>query len=71
MSHPLKTQNELNIHYIKLSDLPKNDLSVEMNETHRNRAQYILLPMAFVVDVVALPLELAFMLALAINGPGS
>jgi len=70
MSLRLKTKNKLNVDNEKLADLPKSDTGLKVNETHPYRLAYIELPFAFIIDVVAFPIELPVLLSLS-NGPGS
>ncbi len=61
----------LPLEYAKVAELPKNDVQLVIRERHPDRANIVFLPFAMAVDVVLLPAEAVFLIALEHNGPGS
>ena len=54
----LKSKTALPSDYIKIADLPKNDLNLEVKSHHPYRMLIILLPLTVAADIVLLPIEL-------------
>jgi hypothetical protein len=53
----LKHSRHLRSGYVKVADFPKNDVQIEMVAHHPNAYLLIFLPMTFIIDVVAFPVE--------------
>ena len=66
----LKPRNTLPSSYEKTADLPPNDIAIEIDQTHPNRAGLIFMPFAIAIDIALLPIELPVICAFAKYGPG-
>jgi hypothetical protein len=62
--HP-DVQKTLPASYVKVADLPKNDIGLDVKEHHPKRVELIFIPFSVAVDVATSPIQIPFFLLLA------